>query len=50
MQSSNQYKIISQLWTFGIQTNATRLGVSADIVCSSPTNMGHKQSINTGLC
>ena len=27
----------------GIQTNATRLLVQVDIVCSSLTNMGHKQ-------
>ena len=27
-------------------TNATRLWVSADIVHSSPTNMGHKQQTN----
>ena len=44
-------KIISQFKSYSrymqpiIQTftNATRLWVSADIVCSSPTNMGHKQ-------
>ena len=29
-------------------TNATRLWVSADIVHSSPTNMGHKQYTNLG--
>ena len=43
-------KIIAQLQSFGIQTNATRLGVPADIVHSSPTNMGHEQYTNTGLC
>ena len=30
-------------------TNATMLGVSADIVHSSPTNMGHKQYFNARL-
>ena len=50
MQSSNQYKIISQLQTFSIQTNATRLGVPADIVCSSLTNVEHKQYTNAGSC
>ena len=32
-------KIISQLQSSSIQTNAIRLGVPADIVCSSPANM-----------
>ena len=43
-------KIISQLQSSGIQTNATRLGVPADIVHSSLTNVGHKQYTNTGSC
>ena len=29
-------------------TNATRLWVSVDVVCSSPTNMGHKQHTDLG--
>ena len=33
-------KIISQLQSSIIQTNATRLGVPADIVCSSLANVG----------
>ena len=42
--------IVPQLQSFGIQTNATRLGGPADIVHSSPTNMGHQQYTNTGSC
>ena len=41
-QSSNPYKIISQLQSFSIQTKATKLGVPADTDHSSLTNMGHK--------
>ena len=47
----NNTKIISQFKSYShymqpiVQTfaNATRLGVSADILCSSLTNMGYKQ-------
>ena len=36
-------KLSIQLQTSNIQLHATMLGVSADSVCSSPTNVGHKQ-------
>ena len=31
-------------------TNATRLGVPADIFCSSLSNVGHKQDTSMGSC
>ena len=45
-QSSNQYKNIYTVTIIQHSINTTKLGVSADIVCSSPTNMGHKQHFN----
>ena len=40
-------KIITRLQSFGIQLMPPSWGVSADIVCSSPTNVGHKQYFDT---
>ena len=45
-QSNYQCKNIYAVTIILHSTNATTLGVSADIVCSSPTNVGHKQYFN----
>ena len=58
MHNVSALKIISQFKSYShymqpiIQTltNATRLWVSVDIVCSSPINMGHKQHTNLEYC
>ena len=43
-------KIITSLQNIWNSTNTTKLGVPADIVHSSPTNVEHKQYFDTRSC
>ena len=50
MQCNNQYKNNHTVTIIQHSTNATKLGVSVDIVHSSLTNVGHKQYFDTRSC
>ena len=46
LKATIDVKIFYAVTNIQHSTNATMLGVSVDSVCSSPTNMGHKQYFN----